>query len=268
MIISFQRGYIFFGMPKTGSTTLHYLLGNRSDSDIVLSRVDHGKHHHCAAAVRDFKEIFALYPYSNFIKFGVIRDPVKLISSWYRIWSSDKLADPTNANHHCWLEGRTLEEFVAELESPEYNGPRRYPSAQDFYTLDDGTLGVDFLVRNEHMSEDLAALETVLPLGLAEVVDNTRLNVQSNQRGVAKKLDIGPELQDRIYRLFAADVQLYKDTPEINRKFLDSNPIAPVWFEGAEHFRQTYPDLYRANKNDKLRLRVKRSLVGIGLYKD
>ena len=268
MIISFQRGYLYFGMPKTGSTTIHYLLGNSSDADIVLSRISHGKHLDCSSAVKKFEDIFVKYPYSNFIKFGVIRDPVKLISSWYRIWSSDELADPNNPKHEYWLEGRTLDEWVDELESPEYDGPRRYPTAEEFYMLDDGTLGVDYLVRNEHMSEDLAKLEAFLPMGFADAVEKTRLNVNPDRAAVgAKSPVIDERLSDRIYNLFSVDADIYGKVDAINKKLLESDPISPVGIEGKIHFRKLYPDLYKASGNNKLRLRVKSALSSIGLFK-
>jgi hypothetical protein len=71
MVLSFECGYILYGMAKTGSTTLHYLLGNRSDSDIVLAGFDHGKHVDRKAVYRDLHALFAKYPYEQFIKLGL-----------------------------------------------------------------------------------------------------------------------------------------------------------------------------------------------------
>lgn len=265
VIISFQRGYIFYGMPKTGSTTLHYLLGLRSDSDIVLAGFDHGKHVDCKTTLRDLPHVFAVCPYPCFIKFGVIREPLELLLSWYRIWSDEKLADPANPSHHLWLQGRSLEDLVAELESGPPGG-RHFQTARSFYFLESGELGVDYLVRNEYMADDIAPLERLLPLGLTNSVRATRLNA-TRRSGCASagRGEVGDALRARIYDLFAGDLALYNDVERINAEFLQSQVQPQACTQGLAIFRRCYPELYRHSRNDKMRARAKHGLQRLGL---
>jgi hypothetical protein len=247
-------------MPKTGSTTLHYLLGLRSDSDIVLAGFDHGKHVDCKTTLRDLPQLFAVCPYASFVKLGVIREPLELLLSWYRIWSDERLANPRHPSHHLWLQGRSLADLVAELESGPPGG-RHFQTAQSFYTLDNGQLGVDYLIRNENMAEDIAPLEGLLPLGLTEAVRATRLNANSRSDAARiGKSDLDDTLRDRIYTLFSGDLALYNDVERLNRRFLQSGFRVQSCDQGLRVFRRCYPQLYRHSQRDRLRTRAKRWL--------
>ena len=105
-------------------------------------------------------------------------------------------------------------------------------------------------------------------MGLADAVENTRLNVTADRAAAgAKSPVIDERLSDRIYNLFSVDVDIYGKVDAINKKLLESDPISPVGIEGKIHFRKLYPDLYKVSGNNKLRQRVKSALSSIGLFK-
>lgn len=218
MILSVKHGFLYFAMPKTATTSIESLLG--AYGDITLARTAHHKHIACAAAKERYSKLFSTYyPYDRFFKFGVIREPVSWIISWYNFRSRPELADPRSPIHKNYLGPYSLDEFLEELGSPQPRSFARIGTQNDFYGLSTGELGVDALVRHDHLREDLARISKHLPVDLSRGLSSTRAN-ESPPR--LSRADVSAETQNRILQLFAEDLKLYN----LAEATLSKNPAA------------------------------------------
>jgi hypothetical protein len=258
MIFSFSKGFIFFGLPKSGSTSLHYLLSRYGE--LVFSRVENGKHETCENTLRNCTDFFELYPFQKYLKFGVIREPASLVHSWYRVWSNPALANPAHPAHNRWLNGKSIGEFVDILEAEKlFNGP------EQFYRMADGSLGVDYLIRLDRIKEDTAALEAVLPIKISDKLAATRFNpsYKGPAKSSATKLD--PAMKQRIRDVFAEDMDLYESVDAINTRFLNSAWQCPDLTGAEKLFKTLYPKLYGTSAFDKRYNALKRLMPEKGL---
>jgi Sulfotransferase family len=205
MILSVRHGFLYFAMPKTATTSIESLLG--AYGDITLARTAHYKHIDCTAAKERYSTLFSTYyPYERFFKFGVVRDPVSWIVSWYNFRSRPELADPRSPIHKNYLGPYSLDEFVEELGSTQPRSFARIGTQSAFYGLSTGELGVDALVRHDHLREDLATISKHLPVDLSRGLSSTKAN-ESPPR--LSRADVSAATQNRILQLFEKDLKLY-----------------------------------------------------------
>jgi hypothetical protein len=258
MIFSFSKGFIFFGLPKSGSTSLHYLLSGYGE--LVFSRVENGKHETCENTLRNCTEFFDQYPFQNFLRFGVIREPASLVHSWYRVWSNPALANPSHPGHNRWLNGKSIGEFVDILEAEQlFNGP------EQFYRMADGSLGVDYLIRLDRIKEDTAALEAVLPIKISDQLATTRFNPSYKGPTKSSGTTMDEDTRQRIRKIFAKDVDLYESVDAMNARFLNSAWQRPDQAGAEKLFKSLYPQLYGTSAFDKRYNTLKRLMPKTGL---
>lgn len=251
MVFSFSRGFIFFGLPKSGSTSLHYLLSRYGE--LVFSRIENGKHETCQRLRSNCDAFFTQHPYEEFLKFGVIREPTSLVRSWYRVWSNPALANPHHPAHNRWLDGKSIDEFIDILETQHL-----FDGAESFYRMDDGSLGVDYLIRLDRIKQDTEALEGVLPINISHELARTRFN--PSYKGPTKGPGSNPDkvIDERIRKVFAKDMDIYESVSSLNSKFLNSGWQAPDLKKAEKLFGRLYPQPYALGKQDKLYNTLKR----------
>lgn len=252
MILSVRHGFIYFAMPKTATTSIESVLGPYGD--ISLARTAHYKHISCAELHARYSKLFAsCYPYDRFFRFGVVREPVSWIISWYNFRSRPELADPASPNHRNYLGPYTLDEFVEELTSSEPRSFARIGTQSDFYKLPARESGVHALVRHDHLREDLVKITAHLPIDLSRGLSTTRAN-ESPPR--ISKADVTVTTQNRIRRLFQEDLELYERAPST----LSDGPAAwdPSGVRAAlSLLRQEYRDDIRETRRNKWKTRAK-----------
>jgi hypothetical protein len=206
MILSVRHGFLYFAMPKTATTAIESLLGPYGD--ISLERTAHFKHISCAELRARYSQLFSsCYSYECFFRFGVVREPVSWVVSWYNFRSRPELADPKSPNHRNYLGAYTLEEFVEELEAQEPRSFARIGTQSDFYRLPEHELGVHALVRHDHLHDDLARITAYLPIDLSHGLSITRANESPSR---ISRSHVTTATRDRILQVFAEDLKLYE----------------------------------------------------------
>lgn len=92
MLISTSRRFIFAANTKTASTSIEHVL--TPYSDIVYDGEPAIKHMPLVAARQRHPELFDAEGDGGFFRFGVMRDPLDWIASWYRYRSGNEVESP------------------------------------------------------------------------------------------------------------------------------------------------------------------------------
>src|SRR5689334_13449694 len=91
MLLSYTKRFFFIANTKTASTTIERNLRRHADISICATRM--GKHMSYAQAVRNFQFVFKKsgMPAEAYFRFGVVREPVEWVVSWYNYRHRDQL---------------------------------------------------------------------------------------------------------------------------------------------------------------------------------
>lgn len=125
------------------------------------------KHIPLPAALRDYDFLFGRKKYApeTFFKFGVMRDPVDWIQSWYRYRKGNNVAHPVG-------EDTTFEDFwrdwVAKSEKPKQKRHQK-----KFFAKADGTLVADYIIPYAELDSHFA----IITKGLGIEARLTKQNV-------------------------------------------------------------------------------------------
>jgi len=170
MVINHQQSWVYLGPPKTGTTTLTYLLTDGDDWNVrtPLPRKRFGGVKHAGQHCMDVPAECA-----DYFVFASVRNPfTRAVSLWRHRNTESRRLKPRRA----WME---FEDFVAEIlcgtPSESADKPEGAPPADPFYHF---TLSrwfkwvprIDRFVRQESLEADLNELN------LAEEVPVPRLN--------------------------------------------------------------------------------------------
>ena len=142
MIFSRTPAFVFFAVPKTGSTSVETALESYADT-AVSSRWN--KH---VLAMKLVEEMPAELWSASF-RFAFVRDPFDWMYSWYRYRQRDALRDPTHKHHHRYTGGMSYDTFVATFRSGDL-----MLTQSDFLVDEAGDLLVDFVGRYENLQRD------------------------------------------------------------------------------------------------------------------
>lgn len=202
MLISFDRKFIFPANTKAASTSVEHVL--KKHCNVVITRQRFGKHFTYKTIVSMFEPVFASsgVPPEGYFRFGVIRDPVSWLVSWYNYRQRDALSPNSAKSTH----GIGLVEFLEEAISP---GKRRAfarlgQQANKFLDAE-GKLGVDYLVPLPRLDKELLEIQAALELpGRGEVKKSKNVSPRH-----ARVEDIDAGLRERIERCYAFDKELF-----------------------------------------------------------
>jgi hypothetical protein len=94
MLISVRHKFLFVANTKAASTSIEAILGPYAE--IAHPGGPHGKHLPLSRIRADYWFLFKtpVLPFSGFFRFGVMRDPVDWILSWYRYRKGNKVESP------------------------------------------------------------------------------------------------------------------------------------------------------------------------------
>jgi chondroitin 4-sulfotransferase 11 len=161
-IVSIEKRFIFFFIPKVASTTIKKALVRALFDKIINARV------HCFW----FNEVIDVKKgeYPDYFKFTFVRNPWDRILSCY----SDTILheDVTNYKYkngvfrryvrkykNLFYRGMPFEEFVRVISRiPDERADRHFRSQHSFITDENDNILVDFIGRFEKLSKDLAFL--------------------------------------------------------------------------------------------------------------
>ena len=217
MIISFQRKFVFVALPKTAGHALRAALRpHLSETDWeqctlfekryfpveALAQIGHG-HISC----RQIKPFLLPTQWTEFLKFGFVRNPYDRFVSYYFFRNGSPQAPSTDISY---LMKQVLKEEIALkhfLMRPQY----------EFVCDREGTIMLDYLGRYESLQacfDDLCG-RLSLPTHQLERVN------KSKHLDYREYLD--EELQEMIYQRYQTDFELFDYSPDIEP--LEASPV-------------------------------------------
>jgi hypothetical protein len=202
MLIGVEKRFIFIANTKAASTSIEHVLVNHAE--IERASNPQRKHIHMLDVLKEYAFLFNLpgYEPATFFRFGVMRDPIDWIGSWFRYRHSNKVAAPLPKEM----------DFAAFWAAKDWNIRRANgaPHLQrDFFTDNSGNLLVDVIIPYR----DLDALFSRICAGLWVDKPLPQMNA-SNEK--AETLSIPSGLRDELREYYAEDYKLLSQLPEIN----------------------------------------------------
>ncbi|HPD91605.1 MAG: hypothetical protein H6900_02425 [Rhodobacter sp.] len=203
MLIGIEKRFIFVANTKTASTAIERVLdpladyrhgGSPQRKHVALSQIE-------AQAPWVFRR--AGCGLEGFFKFGVMRDPVQWIWSWYRYRKQPEVESPLPAD-------MTFAEFWARRDwnIVRANGAKNLQS-EKFLSADRQTVLADVILPHEGVAQGFGAICAGLGLGLPDLPP---ANV-SRQRSAP---DIPAHLIDEVRAHYAEDYALLARLPDLN----------------------------------------------------
>ena len=209
MLIGVEKRYVFVANSKTASTSIEDALINHAE--IHRGGAPQRKHIPLAEAIRTYGFLFdqPAYAPQTFFKFGVMRDPIGWIQSWFRYRKGNQTAAPLPAE-------MTFPEFWARkdwnLRLPD--GSKRLQSR--FFSDAEGRLIADYIIPYDAIETHFDLICTRLP----------QKNVSKIRASSEPPL---PEaLLEEMRAYYAEDYALLARLPEINAAGLARLPDAPA----------------------------------------
>lgn len=202
MLISVKHKFLFVANTKAASTSIEAILADHAE--ISSPPGPKGKHLPLAKIRQDFKALFDTpgKEFDSFFRFGVMRDPLDWILSWFRYRKGNQVEAPLPPD-------MSFAEFwqAADWNVFDHTGK---PYSQGRIFLDAGGKPLADVIIPYHQLD--AMLPQVLAaLGISATVP--RLNVSVIWREAAV---IPADLRDAVRAHYAADFALYDQLDAIN----------------------------------------------------
>lgn len=201
MLIGLERKFIFVANTKTASTSIEAALG--PVSEVVLVGTPEQKHIPLHAAIESHPEIFAQpgqWP-RFFFKFGVMRDPLDWIDSWFRYRKSNRVDSPLPPE-------MSFAEFWEQQDWNFLRADGRPYLQRDMFCGPQGKVLADVIIPYHRLPAMFAricdALGVVHPLP------------HENVSRLRKRAEIPPALEARLRAHYAEDYALLDGLDRIN----------------------------------------------------
>jgi len=205
MLISVGKRFVFVANSKTASTSVETNLV--TEAEIQRGGSPQRKHIYLRAALREYDFLFGRPKYApeTFFKFGIMRDPVDWIQSWYRYRKGNKVNRPIDSS-------TTFEEFwKQQAEQSAKSGKKNLQSS--FFTRVNGTVLADYIIPYD----DLTSHFTTIAKGL-----NVKETLPHRNTSNIKTLEtpLSEALVDEIRAYYAPDYALLDQLDDINTRGL------------------------------------------------
>ncbi|NET44486.1 sulfotransferase family 2 domain-containing protein [Okeania sp. SIO2B3] len=199
-----ENKFIFIANTKSASTSI--VNSNIAEiAEIKVTDVHIGRHMSIDKVYETFNFIFQKqnFEFNKFFKFGIIRDPLDWVISWYNYRSglpNHKLARKKDM---------TFAEFfhsVPHLAKPQSNV---------FISTKSKEIRVDYLVRYDRLTEDLSRIKKILGLDT--------LSIPKLNKSFVKNIhlhDIEESLQEEIKERYYCDYELLENLESFNARGL------------------------------------------------
>jgi len=214
MLISIEKRFLFVANTKTASTSIEHVL--MPYADIYRGGTPARKHTPMTKVIRSYPFLFNQpgYETGSFFRFGVMREPIEWINSWFRYRKGNQTAAPLPAEM----------DFPAFWKARDWNIQRvngKPNLQQDMFCNPKGAMLVDMVIPHHELTQTFAticrALKIPAPL--------PRKNVST----LSESPDMPAELAAELRAHYAPDYALWNKLPEINAKGMNKlmTRIAP-----------------------------------------
>ncbi|SDE59363.1 sulfotransferase family 2 domain-containing protein [Ruegeria marina] len=201
MQIGFGKKFIFVANTKTASTSIEAALMRYSD--IVRAGDPRRKHTSLYEGIRTYPVVFRNPHHrpESYFKFGVMRDPIEWIGSWYRYRSGNKVESPLPAD-------MSFADFWARADWNIRFGNGQKHLQRNMFTTPDGDLLADVIIPYHKVSEMFAEICTLL-----------KIDDPLPRKNVSQRTDTGwipQDLLEEMRTFYAEDYALYNRLDEVN----------------------------------------------------
>lgn len=206
MLIGVEKRFVFVANSKAASTSIEMALVNAAEIERRGSA--QRKHIILRAALLKYDFLFGQKKYApeTFFKFGVMRDPVEWIQSWYRYRKGNKVAHPL-------AEGTTFEEFWHQRVAQSKKSGKKQVQ-RDYFTRWNGEPLIDYIIPYDALPEHFETITTALGIN-ASLPHQNASKIQSLDDPLSK------DMLEEIREYFAEDYTLYGQIAEINARGLE-----------------------------------------------
>ena len=208
MLISTSKRFIFVANTKSASTAIEHML--TPYAEYIYKGPPRIKHTALSQAEALAPEVFTdpEYPFDSFFKFGVMRDPLEWITSWYRYRSGNAVSNPLP-------QGMSFEAFWQRRDWNIQRKDGRKFLQSSMFTDANGTCIADVIIPYWQMDDQAGQIFDALNIPYAL----TRRNVS-----VIRKIDeaVPPALLAEIQDYYQDDYALYRQLDEINRAGIET----------------------------------------------
>lgn len=206
MQVGFVKKFIFVANTKTASTSIEAAL--MPHSDIVRAGTPQRKHASLDEGIRTYPVIFnnPHHRPERYFKFGVMRDPIDWIGSWYRYRSGNQVDSPLPRD-------MSFADFWAMKDWNIRRGNGSKNLQRDMFTTPDGTLLADVIIPYAKVGE-------MFP----EICRLLKIEGPLPRKNVSRRTETGvipPELLAEMRAFYAEDYALYARLDEINAQGMD-----------------------------------------------
>lgn len=206
MLISVEKRFVFVANTKTASTSIEHTL--MPHSDIFRGGTPERKHIPMRKILNVYGFLFDQPDYrpESFFRFGVMRDPLDWIGSWFRFRKGNNVESPLPAD-------MSFEEFWA---AKDWNimraGGRKHLQRQMFCAGPDQVL-VDVIIPYHRLGEMFGEICDVLKI--------TSPLARKNVSRLNDKGTIPDALKDEMRAFYARDYELFDQLDRINAAGMD-----------------------------------------------
>lgn len=201
MLISTSKMFIFAANTKTASTSVESAL--EKHSEFRLDGAPRLKHLPLVEAKDEAPNAFHDYELDDFFIFGIMRNPIDWIQSWYRYRLGNNVRNRLPS-------GMTFKEF---WEKKDWNILRKDGKKylqKDIFLRPNGDVLADVIVPYETLDDHLGPIMSLLQIEQPLPKSNT-----SRVKKITEPLAQG--LLDELKLFYAEDFALYENLEEINK---------------------------------------------------
>lgn len=206
MLLSVEKRFLFVANTKTASTSLEVAL--EPHAEVIRAGTPERKHTPLARLLEVYDFVFKREDLSpdTFFKFGVMRDPVDWLQSWYRYRRGNNVDAPLP-------EEMTLSDFWAQKDwnIQRADGTKNLQRTM-FCDAQDRVLA-DVIIPYPQLGSMTA--EIFAALGIEAPLDH------HNVSRIAPSADIDPVLEAEMRAFYAEDYALYDRLDKINAIGMD-----------------------------------------------
>ena len=141
----------------------------------------------------------------SFYKFGVIREPVDWLVSWFNYRSREQLADPQHRNHKNYTGNLDFDGFI-EMITRE----NRIKPQSNLFLDHKGNNAMDFIIKYENLHDDFNFVSKKLGLDLELPHKNRSTEKRMNSEKVLSST------MDKIRKFYAIDYELIESISKKN----------------------------------------------------
>lgn len=201
MLISTRHRFVFVANTKSASTAIEEALGPYADyrHDGTPRR----KHLPLARAERALPRLFAAQPLEGHFCFGVMREPLDWITSWFRYRKQTHVEDPLPPE-------MTLAEFWARDDWNIHRADGRPYLQSDLFLAEDGRCLADVILPYHRLGTGLGEICALLGLPIPELPLRNASPRHIEQPAMA------PALATTLRAHFASDYALWERLDTLN----------------------------------------------------